>query len=83
VADTLIPDLLDLEEARRSPMAMKDCSDEFKADVVDVLHTGGVLSAAAGGLPRTKWCSGPPPSCVAVPVTVPAEDRHRISLGPA
>jgi len=26
--------LLDLEEARRPPMAMKDYSDEFKADAV-------------------------------------------------
>ncbi|MBA4867336.1 hypothetical protein H1V43_39955 [Streptomyces sp. PSKA54] len=30
--DTLILDLLDPEEARRPPMAMKDYSDEFKAD---------------------------------------------------
>ncbi|MFJ4517502.1 hypothetical protein [Streptomyces sp. NPDC088816] len=32
--DTLILDLLDPEEARRPPMAMKDYSDEFKADAV-------------------------------------------------
>ncbi|MFP1630034.1 transposase, partial [Streptomyces sp. 5K101] len=32
--DTLILDLLDPEEARTPPMAMKDYSDEFKADVV-------------------------------------------------
>jgi transposase-like protein len=34
VVDTLILDLLDPEEARRPPMAMKDYSDEFKADAV-------------------------------------------------
>ncbi|WP_425545564.1 transposase, partial [Kitasatospora atroaurantiaca] len=32
--DTLILDLLDSEEARTPPMAMKDYSDEFKADAV-------------------------------------------------
>jgi transposase len=32
--DTLILDLLDPEEARTPPMAMKDYSDEFKADAV-------------------------------------------------
>ncbi|MFJ1709450.1 transposase [Kitasatospora sp. NPDC088346] len=32
--DTLILDLLDPEEARAPPMAMKDYSDEFKADAV-------------------------------------------------
>ncbi|WSA66385.1 transposase [Streptomyces sp. NBC_01800] len=32
--DTLILDLFDPEEARRPPMAMKDYSDEFKADAV-------------------------------------------------
>ncbi|NBM14229.1 transposase [Streptomyces sp. GC420] len=32
--DTLILDLLDPEEARTPPMAMKDYSDEFKADTV-------------------------------------------------
>jgi transposase len=32
--DTLILALLDPEEARRSAMAMKDYSDEFKADAV-------------------------------------------------
>ncbi|MFJ5812085.1 transposase, partial [Streptomyces sp. NPDC093093] len=32
--DTLILDLLDPEEARRPPMALKDYSDEFKADAV-------------------------------------------------
>ena len=31
---TLILDLLDPEEARRPPMAMKDYSDEFRADAV-------------------------------------------------
>ncbi|MEV8529089.1 hypothetical protein AB0451_33930 [Streptomyces sp. NPDC052000] len=30
MVDTLILDLLDLEEARRPPMAVKDYSDEFK-----------------------------------------------------
>jgi len=34
VVDTLILDLLDPEEARRPPMALKDYSDEFKADAV-------------------------------------------------
>jgi transposase-like protein len=34
VVDTLILDLLDPEEARRPPMAMKDYSEEFKADAV-------------------------------------------------
>ena len=34
MVDTLILDLLDPEEARRPPMAMKDYSDEFKADAV-------------------------------------------------
>jgi transposase InsO family protein len=34
VVDTLILDLLDPEKARRPPMAMKDYSDEFKADAV-------------------------------------------------
>jgi transposase len=34
VVDTLILDLLDPEEARRPPMAMKDYSDGFKADAV-------------------------------------------------
>jgi transposase-like protein len=34
VVDTLILDLLDPEEARRPPMAMKDYSDEFRADAV-------------------------------------------------
>jgi transposase len=34
VVDTLILDLLDPEEARTPPMAMKDYSDEFKADAV-------------------------------------------------
>jgi hypothetical protein len=34
VVDTLILDLLDPEEARRLPMAMKDYSDEFKADAM-------------------------------------------------
>ncbi|MET7549193.1 transposase [Streptomyces sp. NPDC005500] len=32
--DTLILDLLDPEKARPPPMAMKDYSDEFKADAV-------------------------------------------------
>ncbi|WP_327425531.1 transposase (plasmid) [Streptomyces sp. NBC_01527] len=32
--DTLILNLLDPEEARTPPMAMKDYSDEFKADAV-------------------------------------------------
>lgn len=32
--DTLILDLLDSEEARRPPMALKDYSDEFRADAV-------------------------------------------------
>jgi transposase-like protein len=34
VVDTLILDLLDPEEARRPPRAMKDYSDEFKTDAV-------------------------------------------------
>jgi transposase len=34
VVVTLILDLLDPEEARRPPMAMKDYSDEFRADSV-------------------------------------------------
>jgi transposase len=34
VVDTLILDLLDPEKARTPPMAMKDYSDEFKADAV-------------------------------------------------
>ncbi|MEU3568602.1 transposase [Kitasatospora sp. NPDC036755] len=34
MVDTLILDLLDPEEARTPPMAMKDYSDEFKADAV-------------------------------------------------
>jgi transposase-like protein len=34
VVDTLILDLLDPEKARPPPMAMKDYSDEFKADAV-------------------------------------------------
>ena len=34
MADTLTLDLFDPEEARRPPMAMKDYSDEFKADAV-------------------------------------------------
>ncbi|WP_330351637.1 hypothetical protein [Streptomyces sp. NBC_00582] len=32
--DTLILDLLDPEKARTPPTAMKDYSDEFKADAV-------------------------------------------------
>jgi len=38
VVDTLILDLLDPEEARRPPMAMKDYSDEFKADAVALIR---------------------------------------------
>ncbi|MEU7383393.1 MULTISPECIES: transposase [unclassified Streptomyces] len=34
MVNTLILDLLDPEEARTPPMAMKDYSDEFKADAV-------------------------------------------------
>ncbi|NEE50352.1 transposase [Streptomyces sp. SID8455] len=34
MVDTLILDLLDPEETRRPPMAMRDYSDEFKADAV-------------------------------------------------
>jgi transposase len=34
VVDTLILDLLDPEEARRPPMALKDYPGEFKADAV-------------------------------------------------
>lgn len=34
MVDTLILNLLDPEEARRLPMAMKFYSDEFKADAV-------------------------------------------------
>ncbi|MFB6887716.1 hypothetical protein ACFCX4_00155 [Kitasatospora sp. NPDC056327] len=34
MVDALILDLLDPEEARTPPMAMKDHSDEFKADAV-------------------------------------------------
>jgi transposase-like protein len=42
--DTLILDLLDPEEARRPPMAMKDYSDEFKADAVALYEsTPGAL----------------------------------------
>jgi transposase-like protein len=37
--DTLILDLLDPEEARRPPMAMKDHSDEFKADAVALFES--------------------------------------------
>jgi transposase len=39
VVDTLILDLLDPEEARRPPMAMKDYSDEFKADAVAMFES--------------------------------------------
>jgi transposase-like protein len=39
VVDTLILDLLDPEEARRPPMAMKDYLDEFKADAVAVYES--------------------------------------------
>ncbi|WP_143200490.1 hypothetical protein [Kitasatospora sp. CB01950] len=34
MVDTPIPDLLDPEEARTPPVAMKDCSGEFEADAV-------------------------------------------------
>ncbi|MGA6871332.1 transposase [Streptomyces pratensis] len=37
--DTLILDLLDPEEARRPPMAMKDYSDEFRADAVALFES--------------------------------------------
>jgi hypothetical protein len=42
VVDTLILDLLDPERARPPPMAMKDYSDESKADAVGLVrvHTG-------------------------------------------
>jgi transposase len=39
VVDTLILDLLDPKEARRPPMAMKDYSDEFKADAVALFES--------------------------------------------
>jgi len=39
VVDTLILDLFDPEEARRPPMAMKDYSDEFKADAVALFES--------------------------------------------
>ncbi|MEU9737392.1 transposase [Streptomyces sp. NPDC048002] len=39
MVDTLILDLLDPEEARRPPMAMKDYSDEFKADAVALFES--------------------------------------------
>ena len=41
MVDTLILDLLDPEEARRPPTAMKDYSDEFKADAM-ALHESPV-----------------------------------------
>ncbi|MGW3100058.1 hypothetical protein ACWDCC_42235 [Streptomyces sp. NPDC001102] len=34
MVDTLTLDLLDPEEAKRPPMAMKDYPDEFKADAM-------------------------------------------------
>ncbi|MFF9757821.1 transposase [Streptomyces sp. NPDC014344] len=39
MVDTLILDLLDPEEARPPPMAMKDYSDEFKADAVALFES--------------------------------------------
>ncbi|MEW1648951.1 transposase [Streptomyces sp. NPDC091219] len=39
MVDTLILDLLYPEEARRPPMAMKDYSDEFRADAVGLYES--------------------------------------------
>jgi transposase len=52
VVDTLILDLLDPEEARRPPMAMKDYSDEFKADAVALYEStpGAIYKSIAADL---------------------------------
>ncbi|MFB8035583.1 transposase [Streptomyces sp. NPDC056004] len=51
MVDTLILDLLDPEEARRPPMAMKD-SDEFKADAVALYEStpGAIYKSIAADL---------------------------------
>ncbi|MFD8080047.1 transposase [Streptomyces sp. NPDC059718] len=50
--DTLILDLLDPEEARRPSMAMKDYSDEFKADAVALFEStpGATCNSIAADL---------------------------------
>ncbi|MFJ4807008.1 transposase, partial [Streptomyces murinus] len=52
VVVTLILDLFDPEEARRPPMAMKDYSDEFKADAVALYESvpGAACRGIAGDL---------------------------------
>ncbi|MGY3061640.1 transposase (plasmid) [Streptomyces sp. NBC_01369] len=52
MVDTLILDLLDPEEARRPPMAMKDYSDEFKADAVALYEStpGAIYKSIAADL---------------------------------
>jgi transposase len=68
VVDTLILDLLDPEEARRPPMAMKDYSDEFKADAVALYEStpGATYKSIAAdlGVNRTTQPCGnlPTPS---------------------
>ncbi|MFJ2478550.1 transposase [Streptomyces sp. NPDC087659] len=63
--DTLILDLLDPEDARRPPMAMKDYSDEFKADAVASYEStpGAAYKSIAAGLginrpPCVSGCCG-------------------------
>ncbi|MFJ8009495.1 transposase [Streptomyces fagopyri] len=52
MVDTLILDLLDPEKARRPPMAMKDYSDEFKADAVALYEStlGAICKSIAADL---------------------------------
>ncbi|MFB6680156.1 transposase [Streptomyces sp. NPDC056390] len=62
VVDTLRLDLFDPEEARRPPMAMKDYSDEFKADAVALYEStpGAACKSIAADLgvnraPLREW----------------------------
>jgi hypothetical protein len=50
VVDTLILDLLDPEDARTPPTAMKDYSDEFEADAVALYES--TPGAAYQSIPR-------------------------------
>ncbi|MBK3573464.1 transposase [Streptomyces sp. MBT65] len=62
MVDTLILDLLDPEEARRPPMVMKECSDEFRADAVALYEStpGAIYKSIAADLgvnraPLREW----------------------------
>ncbi|MER5478669.1 transposase [Streptomyces sp. NPDC002734] len=56
MVDTLIPDLLDPEETRRSPVAMKDYSRGFKADAVALFESipGSTCRSIAADLGITR-----------------------------